>query len=72
MRVILWRDYNGITHAVRQSAYHPDDWDPICNTRPPMFGTHDIEKITASIRRAAVVPVEGPVTCLKCAIRYIG
>lgn len=69
LRVITWRDYNGVMHAIRQSKNHPNDWDPLCGARTPDFGSSDTERTVASIRNASIIPVEGPVTCVICAAR---
>jgi hypothetical protein len=74
LRVILWRDYNDVVHAFQQSKNHDDDWNPLCNVGTVELGSHprDIEKVMTSVRRAAVVPVEGAVTCVICAAKYTG
>lgn len=69
LRVIMWRDYLGVTHAIRQSKNHPQDWDPICDARTSDFGSHDTERTVSSIRNASIIPVPGPMTCLVCAAR---
>lgn len=70
LRIITWRDYNGVMHAFGQSKLHPNDWNPFCKGRASDFGSHDTERVMASIRNASIIPVEGPITCLICAAKF--
>ena len=72
LRIIFWRDYNGIVHVFRQSKNHPNDWEILCNVGRRELGSNDIEKLITSVRKAAVVPVKGAVTCVVCAAKYTG